>query len=160
MSLIDALRNSGSGLIEALKAPNVINLEKPVETQQLDQTFNQVDTVKLREAIGKAETRGVKNPYSFKQPSGSSTLGDALGKYQVTVGELKTYATQYLGKQITPEKFLASQQLQDRYMDGKIAALQAKGITPERIAEIHRGGMNSKPGSRADYSASVINFMK
>ncbi len=95
---------------------------------------------KLVSAIGNNETNVVDKPYSFKQPSGSKNLGDALGKYQVTSAELANKSTKWLGRKVTDKEFLNSPTLQDKYMEAKVAWLQSKGLTDAQILAAHRGG--------------------
>lgn len=101
-----------------------------------------VDPQKLATAIRTNETGGEKNPYAFSRPSGSSTLGNANGAYQVTDGELKTYAPRFLGMPVSSQTFLQSPALQDRYIKAKISSLASRGLTPEQIFATHRGGMS------------------
>jgi hypothetical protein len=122
----------------------VSRYEAPAQSPQ------QIQTQKIRDAIAHNETRGVAgDPYAFYRSSGSKAAGRALGKYQVTEGELKTYSGKYLGQNVTPQQFLASPAYQDNYMNGKIARLSAQGYTPHQIADIHRAGFtnSSAPGS-------------
>ncbi len=128
------------------KLSGVSRYEAPAQSPQ------QVLSQKIRDAIAYNETRGVPNAYSFSRSSGSKAVGRALGKYQVTEGELKTYGPKYLGQNITPEQFLASSTYQDNYMNGKIARLSAQGYTPHQIADIHRAGFtNSGPPGSTTY---------
>ena len=106
-------------------------------------TFSpKVNSEKLAEAIRINETGGVKkNAYSFRQPSNSGIPGDmANGAYQVTDAELATYAPRYLGKAVTPQQFLNDPTMQDNYMRVKATALGDRGLTPEQIMAVHRGG--------------------
>lgn len=97
--------------------------------------------------IARNETGSIKgNAYMFTQPT-YTNLGRALGKYQVTEGELNSHAAKYIGQKVTAAEFIASPKLQDLYMTGKIAALAKQGYTPEQIADIHRSGSTlSEPG--------------
>lgn len=94
----------------------------------------------LQFAIGKNETRGEKDPHSFSRPSGSKVLGDALGKYQVTEGELATYAERFLGRPTTRTEFLSNPDMQERYMRSKLQFLTSKGLDDEQVLAAHRGG--------------------
>ncbi len=99
----------------------------------------------IREAIGYNESRGVKNPYSFSQPSSKeNTLGNALGRYQVTEAELRERSKQFTGKLITPKQFLSDPKVQDRYLEGKANFLLGQGFTPEDVAAAHRGGFSDR----------------
>ena len=95
----------------------------------------------IRQSIAHNETRGIlTNPYSFKKYSGSETMGNANGKYQVTDGELKTYGPKYLGRQVSSQEFLNTPALQDQYMNAKISSLQSRGLSTDQILAAHRGG--------------------
>ncbi len=99
-----------------------------------------IEIPKLLEAIKHNETRGEKDPYNFSRSSGSTTQGKALGAYQVTEGELKTYADRFLGHDVTPKEFLSSPELQDSYMENKIKWMTEKGFSIPEIIAAHRGG--------------------
>jgi len=99
-----------------------------------------VDVLKAREAIAHNESGILKKPYVFSQPSGQANIGSALGRYQVTSAELKSYAKRFLGQPINDKQFLASSTAQDKYMEGKIKYYSGLGYTPENIADIHRRG--------------------
>ena len=110
----------------------------------------------LRNAIGGYETKNVKNPYSFSQPAGSGTpKNTAMGRYQVTTDELNTYGSRYLGKVPTPQEFLSSPQLQDKYMTAKIQDQRKQGIDDNNIIANHRGGINAKVEDRQGYIGAV-----
>lgn len=135
------------------KAPK----EKPKQKEDKKTTFR-LPTNPVKESIKKIddiataiaynETRGEKSPYTFKRFSGVKEYGDALGKYQVTEGELKTYSERYLGKKVTAKEFMSSPKLQEKYMKNKIMYYDRLGYTPEQIADIHRMGYknSSDPG--------------
>ncbi len=117
-------------------------------------------TGRIRNAIAYNESRGVPtDPYIFIKDSGNKNLGRALGKYQVTEGELKTYGGKYLGQNVTPQQFLGSRAFQDNYMNGKIARLTAQGYTPQQIADIHRAGFTNSgpPGSSTYQNPAYVN---
>lgn len=101
-------------------------------------TGQPVNATKLSQAIKSNETGGQKNPYSFRQPSGAGDY--ANGAYQVRDSELKTYAPRYLGQPITSQQFLDSPAMQDNYMNAKASSLAQRGLTPEQILAVHRGG--------------------
>lgn len=79
--------------------------------------------------------------YSFRKPSGSKAMGDDIGKYQVTEGELKSYAPMFIGRAVTADEFQASGELQEEYMSKKIQQLRKDGLTDKEIAAFHRGGL-------------------
>ena len=108
---------------------------------------------KIMEGIAYNETRGVKSdPYTFRKPSGSATMGDDIGKYQVTEGNLGTYAPKYLGKQVTSDYFQNNPSAQDEYMRKFIEDTLSRGNTPQQVADIHRRGVkNSSPAGSNIY---------
>jgi hypothetical protein len=113
---------------------------------------------KIIDAIAWAETRGVKtDPYMFSKFSGSKTQGDDIGKYQVTEGELRSYAQRYLGRDVGDineyiKMFRSTPSAQEEYMEKKVQALLARGNTPQQVADIHRRGVkNSSPAGSNIY---------
>jgi hypothetical protein len=116
-------------------------------------TISSLNSPKFLKAIGTNETSVVKgNKYTSSQLSGYKNLGKALGKYRVTEGELKSYATRYLGRPVTKQEFLNSPTLQDTYMTKKAEYLSKQGYTPQEIADIHNKGMtNSFPAGSGEY---------
>lgn len=103
--------------------------------------------------------------YSFRKHSGSKEMGDDIGKYQVTEGELTSYAPLFLGRSVTADEFAASGDLQEEYMENKIALLREDGLTDEEIAAFHRAGLTGwgdpevrkkKTADRADYVKRVL----
>lgn len=125
-------------------------------------------TSQIRDAIAYNETRGVSNPYSFSQPSGSSTIGNALGKYQVTSARLKEKGKQFLGRDIQEKEFLSNPKLQDKFVDAQNAWLRSQGLTDEQILATHRGGwgdlspqyLSKVTKERADYINNARAFLK
>lgn len=100
----------------------------------------------LIDAIAYNETRGEgedEQRYAFHRDSGVKELGRARGKYQVTDGELKTWAPIIMGKRITGDEFQKSPELQDEYMKKKIEMIKndVPDITDEEILAIHNKGM-------------------
>lgn len=111
---------------------------------------NTVLVQNIARSIANNETGGVQgNRYAFAKQSGNPSLGRDLGEYQVTDGELKTYAPRFLGQSMTGDQFLASSTAQDKYMQGKAQYYLNKGYTPQQIADIHRRGIKNSgtPGS-------------
>jgi hypothetical protein len=108
-------------------------------------TTQPVNINKMLEVFRHQESRGEKNPYSFSQYSGVENLGDALGAYQVTEGELRTYGKKYLGKDVTAKQFLENPKLQDTYMTNKIIDFENryKFSVPEMFGA-HRGGIGGR----------------
>lgn len=127
---------------------------KTAEAPTMEQTQAPgLDINKIREAIAYAETRGVRGDKSaFSQASGNQRLGDAIGTYQVTEGELNTYGPQYTGSPIDIAQFRNNPTAQEEYINAKIRALAARGNTPQQIADIHRRGVkNSSPAGSTVY---------
>lgn len=114
---------------------------------------------KIRSSIGTNETSIVKNSYSSTQYSGNPALGNALGKYRVTEGQLKAYGQRYLGQPVTPKAFLGSPSMQDMYMDHMINSHLSQGYTPQQVADIHNQGLTHEaaPGSATYQSPSYVN---
>lgn len=116
---------------------------------------------RLIEAVAYNETGVIPEgkKYSFSQPSGNEKLGKALGKYQVTEGELKTYAPRYLGEATTTQEFLSNPELQDQYMQGKIDYLRKQGYSDEEILAIHRGGINAPKDKYKPYVDKGMKYL-
>lgn len=121
-------------------------------------------------ALAHNETRGVKgDPYAFSQPSGSSSMGKAMGKYQTTEGELKAWSKEFTGQQIDPKKYQADPALQDLYTTKKIQTLLDAGASPEEVIAMHREGLTGyadpkvrqgKLEKRQDYVNSALEYLK
>ena len=118
-------------------------------------------------AIQQNETRGVKgDPFRFSRPSGDKNLGKAIGAFQTTEGELKTFAPRFLGQNITSKQFQASTTAQQKYSENKIQHYQKLGYTPAQIADIHRAGFKNSdvPGGvkyqNPGYVESFNKFLK
>lgn len=70
--------------------------------------------------------------------------GRALGKYQVMESNLPQWSRQYLGREVSPQEFLASKEAQDAVFQGEFGRLAAKH-GPEGAARAWfagEGGMN------------------
>lgn len=103
--------------------------------------------------------------YQFRKFSGSKAMGDDIGKYQVTEGELKSYSKDFLGRVVTGDEFAASPEIQETYMNNKVRRLREDGLTDEEIAAFHRGGLTGwgnpatrkkKLKERKDYATAVM----
>jgi len=120
-----------------------------------------VDKDKFLYSIGMNETSIIPEGerYTFTRDSGKKELGRALGKYQVTEGELKTYGERYLGSPISSREFLENPSFQDRYMSNKAKYLADQGYTPQQIADIHYSGFtnSSDPGSDIYQTEDYVN---
>lgn len=138
-------------VVDMVKHPfaSVTHYEAPAENPK------HAFTRRVREAIAHNETRGVAgDPYAFSRDSGAPSLGRALGRYQVTEGEFKTYGPKYLRQNISADQFLKSKGYQDTYMNMKIAKLTEQGYTPQQIADIHFSGFtNSGPPGSTKYQS-------
>lgn len=100
-----------------------------------------LDIDKYLKAISQIETGNVKgNPYKFHQPSGNPALGRALGKYQITEAELRKNMKRYIGSNTTPDQFLNSPDIQDKYAINQAKYRNSLGYTPQQIADFHRAG--------------------
>ncbi len=135
----------GGGLTIANKS------SKPIEYQS---EKKDTQPTKFLNSIAYNETNTIKEPYSYHKFSGSKELGDDLGKYQVTEGELKTYGKRYLGRVPTKQEFLSSPRLQDEYMTNKYNYLKKEGYSDAEIADIHRKGIkNAQPKGKDTYQS-------
>lgn len=99
----------------------------------------------LANMIGAYETRGVKNPSTFINPSGG-----AMGTYQVKPDTLKTYSKKYLGREVTPKEFLANPSLQDKFITNTIQDWRDRfHLTDEEIIKAWNQGLNGDFNSSA-----------
>ena len=101
-----------------------------------------LDIQKYLKAIAYNETRGVTgmDPYKSKEYSGKPELGDALGRYRVTRGELNTHSKRYLGRNVSTQEFLSNPKLQDEYVSKQAQYRYDQGYTPQQAADFHRAG--------------------
>lgn len=146
-----AIGAGATGLLAGASKLSQIPRKETITNESKPEVKPEKKTINLPKAVGAIkynESRGEKEPYYFSQPSGSSTLGKALGAYQITEGELKTYAKRFLGKPVTTKEFLSNPKLQDEYMKEKIRSLAKRGLNLEQILAVHRYGMSdlSKEG--------------
>lgn len=139
------------------KVSNTMEYKRGEPVEDEADASNVLKTLRHMESRGEGD-----GAYSFRQPSGVKELGDALGAYQVTEGELKTYAKRWLGRAVDAAEFLASPEMQDEYMANKIDWLQAKGFTLPQIFAAHRGGfsnLDNKDGMVKKYQQYVDEAM-
>lgn len=141
--------------------PSVVTYENAESTPSVLKTQKESPRDKtdvFLEAVAHNETRSVDNPYSYHKFSGNKHLGEDLGKYQVTEGELKAYAQRFLGFTPTTQEFLSSPEMQDIYMKNKYHYYLKQGYTPQQIADIHRKGFtnSSDPGSNKYQSPEYV----
>ena len=133
MSILSNIGNSFESLLPASAPTTYVN--------PAAQTTG-VDVQRVVSSIKGNETGGIQNPYSFHQPSGSKAMGNANGAYQITDGELKTYAPRFLGRAVTPQQFLSDPSMQDTYMSHKVMSLANRKLSAPQIMAVHRGGMS------------------
>lgn len=118
--------------------------EDPKYEQYKSELVNDIHVPSLREAIAYNETRGEKEPYSYYRFSGDPNLKDALGRYQITEGELDTYGKLYLGKNVTRDEFLSDPKIQDTYIDSKIKyGITERKLSVPEILVTHTGGLGN-----------------
>jgi hypothetical protein len=119
-----------------------------------------VDVEKFLAAIAKLETGGIKgDPSQFSKYSGNPKLGDDIGTYQITEGNLKTYGPRYFGGEtLNKRQFMASSTAPRRYMENMLKYYTEKGYTPPQIADIHRRGYSKSgaPGSTIYQSPEYV----
>lgn len=111
------------------------------DTWVLSEDPRKVHTDALLSAIAHNESRGEKEPYTTTTKARNRKGNFALGKYQVTTDELKTYAERFLGRKVTDKEFKSNPSLQEKYMRNKIAFLFNEGLTPGEILASHRRGL-------------------
>jgi len=109
------------------------------------------NTEVLASQIANAETRGEADPYktakwSDRRLGPASPLGKDLGKYQITSARLREKSKEFLGRVVTDEEFLASPELQDKFILAQIKWQKSHGLSDDEILATHRRGWgNMKP---------------
>jgi hypothetical protein len=109
------------------------------------------------DAIAGIESSGRYNLVGPTHPK----YGRALGKYQVMESNLPQWSQKYLGRQITPEEFLASKEAQDAIFQGEFGRLAGKH-GPEGAARAWfagEGGMND-PNRKDSLGTSVADYAR
>jgi len=96
-------------------------------------------TIKYMESRGEA-AKGKNVDYGFSQFSGDPKLGDALGAYQITEARLREKGLSFLGKKVTKDEFLASPELQDKFMRSQIPWQKENGMLLDSVFATHRHG--------------------
>lgn len=139
-----------------LKIVNPKNI-KPAEAKpNPKEAYNLNNILKV---IRHQETRGQLSPYRFVRFSGDDKQGNANGAYQVTDGELKTYAKRYLGRQVNSDEFLKNPKLQDQYMSNKISDwINRYKMDLPNIFVSHRGGINARIPDYQQYVDEAVNL--
>ncbi len=120
---------------------------------------SQINIPGVLDSVKYNETRGEKNPYSFYRSSGSKKQGDALGAYQTTEGELKTYYQKFTGQPFSRQQYLSKPELQDQYMKAKIQHGQEMGLSLPQIFATHRGGYTHPDQAMVKYKPYVDSAM-
>lgn len=95
---------------------------------------------RILNGLAYVETRGAKDAYTKLGPMRKSDGARAYGKYQVMDFNIPSWTKQYLGKQLTPQQFLASAQAQEAVMRARVAELFGKYKNPYDVASIHFTG--------------------
>lgn len=93
----------------------------------------------LRKEIAYRESRGSTTPYTAVNKNDDGTSD--YGKYQVNEQTLKTYAKKYIGKDITPEEFMADPAAQEKFFDGWVKRMKELGVKNPKtfLALWHKG---------------------
>lgn len=148
----------GTGIAGTTFGAQQMTKGKELTYNKQDSSLLPTKTKKIMESIAYNESRGVDKPYEYRQFSGTKSLGDALGKYQITEGELKTYGKRFLGFIPTTKVFLNTSMMQDQYMKNKIEYYSNMGYTPQQIADIHRSGFkkSGEPGTTEYQSPGYV----
>jgi hypothetical protein len=90
-----------------------------------------------RNAIASIESAG-SGDYEAVGPT-HERLGRALGRYQIMEANIGPWSREILGREVTPDEFMANPMLQDAIFDGKFGAyVQQYG--PEGAAQAWFGG--------------------
>ncbi len=139
-----AAKNIGSKLQEKYGTETYQREPEPVKVQP-------DNTEVLASQIANAETRGEADPYktakwSDRRLGPASPLGKDLGKYQITSARLREKSKEFLGRVVTDEEFLASPELQDKFILAQIKWQKSHGLSDDEILATHRRGWgNMKP---------------
>lgn len=86
----------------------------------------------FRDAIASIESAG-SGDYSAVGPT-HPKLGRALGRYQIMEANIGPWSREVLGREVTPEEFIANPQLQDAIFDGKFGGY-VQQFGPEGAAQ-------------------------
>jgi hypothetical protein len=92
---------------------------------------------RYRDAIASIESAG-SGDYSAIGPT-NSKLGRALGRYQVMEANIGPWSREVLGREVTPEEFLANPEIQDAIFDAKFGGYVNR-YGPEGAAQAWFGG--------------------
>lgn len=125
--------------------------EEPVVTVEPEKPIAPKEPSKMdivRKGILYNENRGAveagKNPYVSVGPTGD------LGKYQTSPETLKGWSKVWLGREYTPEEFLADENAQEKYFNEFLKVVERLDLTPEEAAVTwHRGWGELGEGDKA-----------
>lgn len=102
---------------QPLTKPTMIQGSLPKDNE----SPNELSVERLKGEVAFRETGSFKKPYET-----IGVTGD-LGKYQVNPITLKSYSKKFLGKEVTPEEFLANPDLQERFFENGVQHLSNLG---------------------------------
>ncbi|MCB5205007.1 hypothetical protein LH464_21305 [Neorhizobium sp. T786] len=107
-----------------------------------------------RNAIASIESKG-SGDYAAVGPT-HPKMGRALGRYQIMETNIGPWSQEVLGRQVTPDEFMANPQLQDAIFDGKFGSYVSK-YGPEGAAQAWLGGEGGvgKTGRRDSLGTSI-----
>ncbi len=105
-----------------------------------------------KRAVSGIETGGQKDPYAVVGPK-TRTGDQAYGKYQVMGRNIPTWTTTILGRQMTPQEFLADPDAQERVFEAKFGEYVNRFGNPEDAASAWFSG---RPRARAGNAADVL----
>jgi hypothetical protein len=165
MGLLDIVKSVVSKNITTTNTPKPIPPPTPAPSFVLPGTpvSTAPDLKAIRDAIGKTETEQFNNDlgkaYSFSRYSGDPSLGNALGRYQITEKVLQEKGKQYLGYVPSTKEFLSTPSLQDKFMDAKLSDQQKQGADLENLIVNHNKGINSVPTDAPGYLNKVKSFL-
>jgi hypothetical protein len=105
---------------------------------------------RLEAGVAKVETGGEKNPYSAKGPVTKS--GDrAYGKYQVMGENIPSWTKEVLGREMTPQEFLADPDAQEKVARAKLGGyLQKYGDAPDAASMWFTGKPLAQGANKTD----------
>lgn len=160
------LGNEGYNALQDRFGKETYNSQSTPQTINGGQNIDNQEVSRIKDNIGRAETSIVKEPYSFsqwshKQLGPASPLGKALGKYQITEARLREKAEAFLGKKVTPQQFLKSPELQDKFIENQIRWQLDNGMTENQVYGTHRRGWgNLKPEQLKKAEATSSEYIK
>lgn len=138
MGLIQNLVDTGASAYHAIQNMG------PVTYTRTPARSENYDIPKILAALAKNETGGVPEVQrdSFSKPSGSKALGNDLGRFQVTEGELRDNAQKFLGHPVTSQQFVSDPDAQRAYMTRKVASLLDEHVPLAGVFALHSQGMS------------------